>query len=157
MNNNDLFLNHFEYEVQNRAFALLSTDKARFETKNTEFHQFWSTYFELEKLNQLKYKPYAEKYQIKMDAGFSARVKLYFASLSMKLFPTFVLNAMTDATIKYVEKLETLKELSPPEDSTFFDYVIRQERVQAEALTLLNSGAIIEAEISIRKFIDANS
>ena len=54
MNNNDLFLNHFEYEVQNRAFALLSTDKARFETKNTEYHQFWSTYFELEKLNQLK-------------------------------------------------------------------------------------------------------
>jgi hypothetical protein len=70
------------------------------------------------------------------------------------MFPKKLLDGMTDATIKYVEELRRLREISPQEDHAFFDYVIAQEQAQARALQHAQLGRFDLGASVLRSFVE---
>ncbi len=133
---NSRFIELFSYEVQNRAFALLSVSGAE-ETRKGEIDgEFWAAYHRLEALNQQKYTALANQYQIDMSPTTMTEIKNCLAAPIGRLFPETGIGIMRDATIVYIDKLEELKSLADSEDKKFFNYVVMQEQIQAQTLTL---------------------
>ncbi len=135
--NNSRFMELFSYEVQNRAFALLSVSGSEVTRKGDIDGEFWAAYHRLEALNQQKYTAHANQYQIDMSPTTMTEIKNGLAAFIGNLFPETGLGIMRDATIVYIDKLKELESLADSEDKGFFNYVVMQEEIQAETLTLL--------------------
>ena len=71
-----------------------------------------------------------------------------------KLFPSMDLKAIRDATIAYIAELEELKHLATQEEKIFFDYVVKQEQSQADALSLLTQGDLEQATTILKNFLE---
>jgi len=135
----DRFLDGLQYELNNRAFARASMTKLANEPSNGHTQAFFRAYLALENLNQQKYEPIAHKYDLSVNDGVVA-LKIYGARAASWMFSEKMLSVLTDATIAYVEKLRTLRDLAPADDRAFFEYVIAQEQAQADALQHARDG-----------------
>jgi len=133
---NSRFMALFSYEVQNRAFALLSVSDAEATRKGEINGEFWAAYHRLEALNQQMYTAHANQYQIDMSPTSMTEIKNCLAGSIGNLFPETGISIMRDATIDYIEKLKELESLADPEDKAFFNYVVMQEEIQAQTLSL---------------------
>ncbi len=150
---NSRFMALFSYEVQNRAFALLSVSGSE-ETRKDEIDgPFWAAYHRFEILNQHRYAAHADQYQIDMSPTTMTKTKNCLAGFIGSLFFETGLGIMRDATIPYIEKLKELKDLAKAEDKDFFNYVVMQEEIQAETLTLLIDNKHEEAVGVFNEFI----
>lgn len=137
-NQND-FLALLNYELQNRAFAYSAITELR-QSSSEQNSQFWESYYQLEAHNQIVYRNIALKYQLPMETSLATRFRVAAGNLFSAIFPETSLGLIRKATVSYIEQLERLRELSPKSDSDFAEYIVLQEKAQAEALTSLSQG-----------------
>ena len=152
----EMFKKVFQYEINNRAFAFKSILKLAEDSKGTEQEGFWQAYANMERLSQPKYEVMAEKYNLTVNTTL-VNLKSWSINIGMKLFPDKMMSTMTEATIKYVDKLAVLPELGRPEVKDFFNYVVEQEKTQADALILVQDKQYDKAADLINNFIEASS
>ena len=151
--NNPRFIKLLTHEIQNRAFAFKSIRQYAKARAGKPDEKIWSAYFALEQLNQKKYQPVAEKFGISQEATFVTNTKTCLVGVFLSLFPQTAINGVKDATIDYLAQLEELETLASSEDSVFFRYVVLQEKVQAQAITLFTEGKADKATDVIEVFV----
>ena len=151
------FIQLFDYEIQNRAFAL-DTMKALVEDgEPSETLIFFKAYLALEQLNQQRFTPVSDKYQLEMQPRWWTRTRTQLGLWVTALMPQISLTTIHKATMKYVDQLQSLEQLAPQEDKSFFAYVVAQERAQADAVRFLIAGEQDKGITLLNNFITANS
>ncbi|MEO1170849.1 MAG: hypothetical protein AAFX94_02195 [Myxococcota bacterium] len=131
------FLELFEMEVQNRAFALLSAERGLENATSDGDKIFLGAWLDWERFLKERYAPYAKKYGLTQEPETGAKMQANLAVVGQALLPdSKVMNLMLDNTISYVEKLRELERVSPEEDRAFFAFVVEQEEAQVDALRL---------------------
>ena len=153
INDHPQFIKLLTYEIQNRAFALGSVSGSVKTRAGKPDEKVWIAYLSLEQLNRKKYQHVAEKHSISQSATFFTDIKTRLGGVFGSLFPKTAVNIIKHATIAYVEKLEELEKLAVTEDKAFFRYVVLQEKVQAQALTLLSEGNTEQAAAVMEAFV----
>lgn len=148
------FIKRFDYEIQNRAFALNSM-KAAVKDDNQAL-SFFKAYLALEKLNQKLFSPIAKKHQLNIAPRWWTRTRTTLGVWGSALMPEMGAKIMHSVTVKYVPKLEELERLSPAQDKAFFSYVVAQEKAQAEASGLLVNGDVELAAAVLNNFVLKN-
>ena len=155
---NEKFMELFEMEVQNRAFALKSNQFMVEKASNDGDKLFFNTWLTFEEFLQTKYAPFAAKYGLSQKAGSMANLQVSVGKLASDLLPeSIVFQTVLDDTIKYLEKLKELERLAPKEDNAFFSFVVKHEAIQIEALKLRLEDRNQEAADLIKKFIEEHS
>jgi len=150
---NKEFLELFDYEIQNRAFALKSFDGILADDLENTNRAFYEAYHALELVNQKKYRPVAKKYDLDMAPRWWTRTRTSLGLVVGKIFQDSLMKVMHNATVKYVGKLQRLEHLAPDEDKPFFTYVVAQEQAQADAIGFLISGELEKAVKRIDDFV----
>lgn len=146
----------FDYELQNRAFARGYFEELLVNDKENPAYSFFEAYYEMEMITQKKYAPYASKYNLETEARWWTRARMRLGMIMGDWFQDSFMKMMHKATIKYVEKLKKLEQLSPAEDLEFFRYVINQEQAQLDAVTHMVNGDMDKAVATINDFVAAN-
>jgi len=152
---NKAFIELFDYEIQNRAFALNSMKTAAESSTNPAL-PFFKAYLALEQLNQNHFSPIAKKHQLNMAPRWWTRTRTTLGLWGSALFPDIGLKVMHRVTVKYIPQLEALEDLSSAEDKKFFSYVVAQEQAQADASNLLLKGNIAQAAALLNNFVLQN-
>lgn len=147
------FLELFDYEVQNRAFALIALQTLAEKEDDPVRKGFWDAYLALERLNQEKYEPFTKSYGITQEPGFTTSLKASMLVFTYGWFPSYTLKTMHKATVQHVGKLEKMAALADEKDMTFFAYVVSQERIQAEAMLLMINGMEQKAAQLVADFV----
>jgi len=153
---NKEFIKLLDYEIQNRAFALESMRVAVEYGEGKDDLPFKKAYLALEQLNQQRFAPIAEKYQLDMAPRLWTRTRTQLGLGISALMPETALKAIHSATLKYVAQLQKLERLSQPKDKAFFAYVVKQEEVQAAAVGLVLVGKIWLATKMLNSFVAEN-
>ena len=94
-------------------------------------------FFVLERDNDSSYEiaPFAEKYALYQEPRSMANIQAGLGEIALNILPDSIMRkGMRDQTIKYLEKLKELQHIAPKEDADFFDFVVKQEELQIDAL-----------------------
>ena len=151
------FIALLDYEIQNRAFALMTMEALASADYDNLTKSFFEAYLALEKLNQSRFAPYAIKYQLSIKPRWWTKTRTQLGLWFNAFMPETYLSKIHQATINYVAKLEKLQQLSPAEDSDFFAYVVAQEKVQAQATGMVLAGDAQRGAKLLQDFVNANS
>lgn len=152
------FLELFDMEVQNRAFALRICEGMVKRVSDPDDVNWYTAWLGFEQFNQEQYAPFAEKYGLSQEPRVEAKIQAGFGSLGATVLPDNVmLKYMLRETITYLEKLKELARVAPEEDQAFFNYVVEQEELQVDALQLRVDGKSRESAELIRQFVAAHS
>ena len=148
------FLQLFDYEIQNRAYAL-NTISGQLEIVETaELKRFYNAYLALEHLNQQLYSPIAKMYQLEMSPRWWTRTRtqlgLWLAAMRSDISTLKFYHKIASS---YLEQLQTLENLAPEESREFFAYVLAQEKVQADSLGLVVEGQVLAAAELLDDFV----
>lgn len=154
---NQEFLEIFDYEIQNRAFALNSFKAILADDSENPQRAFYEAYLALELANQKKYGPVAKKYDLNMKPRWWTRTRTKLGLIAGNLFQDSLMKVMHNATVKYVGKLQRLEQLAPDEDKPFFVYVVAQEQAQADAIGFLIDGKLEKAAKTIDDFVKTHT
>lgn len=151
------FMDLFDMEVQNRAFALLSAERGLKNAPSEGDKIFLGAWLDWERFLKAQYAPYATKYGLSQDPRKQAKMQASLGALAAGVLSNqSAMEFMLDETIEYVKKLEELEQVSPAEDRAFFEFVVRQEEAQVESLRIRVEGRHQEAADVLRAFM-ANS
>ncbi len=156
-NVSEKFINLFDSEIQNRAFALASMKEFVSSGEANPSLDFFKAYLGLEQLNQRRFLPIADKHQLSIEPRWWTRTRTQLGLWMSGLMPETSLSIIHKATIKYVAQLQELEELSPEQDKAFFAYVVAQEQVQADAMGLLLSGDAEQGTTLLTQFVHENA
>lgn len=151
--NKERFYKLFNYEVQNRAMALIGIKKLSVRLKGTPEGVFWEEYYKLELLNQERFLPITRKYNITLQPELSSKLMAKVWGVFSSIAPKSALKSISDATNDYVSDLEEMALIAPQEDKEFFKYVVEQEIAQAEGMVHLVNGDPQSAAERIRRFL----
>jgi len=146
------FIKLFDYEIQNRAFAL-NTMKTAAEDSANRALPFFKAYLALEELNQKLYSPIATKHELNMMPRWWTRTRTTLGLWGAALLPDVGLKVAHRITVDYVPQLEELESLSPEEDKAFFNYVVAQEKAQADASGMILKGNVEQAAGILKSFV----
>ena len=136
----------FEMEVQNRAFALKSAQRMAAKVTSEEDKYFCNAWVAFEEFNQIKYAPYAKKYNLSQEPQMKANMQVGLAGLALDILPeSIAFKTMLEQTVNYNEKLKELRKIAPEEDKEFFEFVVDQEEAQIAGIQLCIEGKIKEA------------
>lgn len=144
-----------EYEAENRAFALLWTQEAARETQDPDAKAFWEAYAQLELLNQEKYAPHLAQHGIAAEPGRKTRTAVWASGFVLSPESSRSIEFMRNAARDYVCKLERLQSLAT-DNEDFYSYVVAQEQVQADALSLAVEGDLSGGTEAFTAFVEAN-
>ncbi len=148
----------FDMEVQNRAFALKSSQFMAEKASGEGDKLFFNTWVDFEQFLQKTYAPYAAKYALSQEARGMANLQVGIGKVAANLLPeSIVFQTVLDETIKYLEKLKELERLAPQEDRAFFSFVVKQEEVQIEVLKLRLESKNQEAADLLITFVKEHS
>ena len=151
------FLQLFDMEVQNRAFALKACRNAMDNASTEGDKIFFDAWLDFEQFLQKKYAPVAEKYALSQEPRSMANIQAGLGEIALNILPDSVMRkGMRDQTIQYLEKLKELHRIAPSEDANFFRFVVKQEELQIDALQFWVDGNNNEAAKLLRGFIKAN-
>jgi len=151
------FLNLFDREVQNRAFALLSMSAISEKVTEGGDKTFYNEWVAFEEFLQKQYKPYAEKYGLSQEPRSTAKAQAFFGELASDILPqkTFY-ETMLDQTEDYLEKLKKLPDYATSEDFEFARFVVKQEEAQVKAIAHKIKGENQEAASVFADFVNSN-
>jgi len=153
----EAFLQLFEKEVQNRAFALLSISAISEKVTEDGDKILYREWVAFEEFLQKQYKPYAEKYGLSQEPRSTAKAQAFFGELASDILPqkTFY-ETMLDQTEDYLEKLKKLPEYATSEDLEFARFVVKQEEAQVKAIAHKIKGENQEAANVFADFVNSN-
>lgn len=148
------FLQLFDYEIQNRAYALNTISGQLEIIKTTELRRFYNAYLALEQLNQQLYSPIAKTYQLEMSPRWWTRTRtqlgIWLAAMRSDIS---TLKFYHKIASNYLDQLQTLENQAPEESREFFTYVFAQEQVQAKSLGLAIEGQVLAAAELLDSFV----
>ena len=148
----------FEMEVQNRAFALKSAQRMASKAESDEDRYFTAAWVAFEEFLQVKYSPFAAKYNLSQKAGIKANIDVGLAGLALDILPDAIaLKTMLNQTVNYNEKLKELRKIAPKEEKDFFEFVVDQEEIQIAGIQLCIEGKMKEAADLVTDFIKKHS
>ena len=137
MKNQSEFTKLFKYEIQNRAMSYAAMQVMVRKNITPGILKWFEAYLEFEILNQNRYSPVAAKYHIDVKPEFSTKLTVSLLRLAYYIVPQKTIwNYALKETAAYVAQLERLRDIAPEEDTVFFDYVVAQEKLQVETITL---------------------
>ena len=149
------FMELFDMELQNRAFALKACINASENSTAEGDKVFFGAWLEFEQFLQEKYAPFAEKYGLSQEPRTIAKIQAGLGEMALNILPDSLMRKeMRDQTIAYLEKLKELQKVAPPEDAAFFDFVVKQEKLQIDALQFWVDERYDEAAQLLRNFIE---
>ncbi len=153
----EAFIQLFDKEVQNRAFALLSISAIAEKVTEDEDKILYKEWVAFEKFLQKQYKPYADKYGLSQEPRGTAKAQAFFGELASDILPqeTFY-ETMLDQTEDYLEQLKKLPEYATSEDLEFARFVVKQEEAQVQAIAHKIKGENQEAADVFADFINSN-
>ena len=141
MAKNERFLELFDMEVQNRAFAL-KVNKDLGETAVSDSDKaFYTAWVAFETFLQRAYAPVARKYGLSQSPRTGANLQVGLARFGVGILPDRMMTKIVlEDTIKYLEKLKELQRAAPEQDAEFFAFVVKHEVAQIDALRLRVDG-----------------
>lgn len=151
------FLKLFDMEIQNRAFALKGSINAYEGSSSEDDKTFFNAWLEFEQFLQEKYAPFAKKYSLSQEPRSMANIQAGLGEIALNILPDSVMRkTMRDQTVEYLEKLKDLRKVAPKEDFGFFDFIVKQEEFQIDALQLWIDEKYEDAAILLKSFIEEN-
>jgi len=155
---NEIALTRNAMEVQNRAFALKSAQRMASKASSDEDRYFTDAWVAFEEFLQVKYSPFAAKYNLSQKAGIKANIQVGLGGLALDILPDAIaLKTMLNQTVNYNEKLKELRKIAPKEEKEFFEFVVDQEEVQIAGIQLCIEGKMKEAADLVTDFIKKHS
>ena len=152
------FLELFDMEVQNRAFALKVNKELGAAALGDANKRFYSAWVAFEEFLQKAYAPFAHKYGLDQSPRAGANLQVGLARFGAGLLPDSVMTEVVlQDTVKYLEKLKELYRFSPAEDRDFFAFVVKHEEAQIEALRLRGEGKKEAAAQLLTTFVAENA
>ncbi|MCI4670503.1 MAG: hypothetical protein MRZ79_20370 [Bacteroidia bacterium] len=153
----EAFIQLFDREVQNRAFALLSMSAISEKAVSDGDKTFYNQWVVFEEFLQKKYKPYADKHGLSQEPRSKAKAEAFFGKLASDILPKKKFyKTMLDQTKDYLEKLKKLPEYATKEDMEFAHFVVKQEEAQVQAIEHRIKGKNQEAADVLANFINSN-
>ncbi len=153
----EAFIQLFDKEVQNRAFALLSMSAIAEKVTEDGDKTFYNAWVAFEEFLQTKYKPYADKHELSQEPRGTAKTQAFFGKLASDILPKKKFyKMMLDQTEDYLEKLKKLPEYATNEDLEFARFVVKQEEAQIQAIAHRIEGENQEAADVLADFINSN-
>jgi len=151
------FIQLFDKEVQNRAFALLSMSNISEKVTAEGDKTFYNGWVAFEEFLQTKYKPYADKHGLSQAPRGTSKAQAFFGELASDVLPKKKFyKLMLDATEDYLEDLKKLPEYASDEDLEFARFVVAQEEVQIQAIVHRIKGRNQEAADVLADFMNSN-
>ena len=151
------FMELFDMEIQNRAFALKGSVNAKDNASTDGDKIFFGAWLEFEQFLQKKYAPFAEKYELSQEPKSMANIQAGLGEIALNILPDSVMRkGMRNQTIQYLEKLKKLQRVAPLEDADFFNFVVKQEELQIDALQFWIDGENEEAAKLLKNFMKEN-
>ncbi len=151
------FMELFDMEVQNRAFALKGAINANDNASTDGDKIFFGAWVDFEEYLQKKYSPSAKKYELSQEPRSMAKIQAGLGEIALNILPDSVMRTgMRDQTIQYLKKLKELQRVAPKEDAAFFDFVVAQEELQIDALQFWIDENYEEAAKILRNFMEEN-
>lgn len=136
----------FDMEVQNRAFALKSAQRMAAKVSSDEDKYFCDAWLAFEEFLQIKYAPYAKKYNLSQEARIEANIQVGLGGLVLDILPdSIAFKMILDQTVNYNEKLKELRKIAPEGEKEFFEFVVDQEEAQIAGIQLCIEGKLKEA------------
>lgn len=117
-------------ELNNRKLAGLVVSALAETHKGTPQGEFWLAYTQLEVKQWPIYEEQAKLHELR-PGGLLLSLKAHASIVFARFFPETFINMLAQATDKYASELAAF--VPPATEQTFWDYVIAQERAQAEA------------------------
>ena len=153
----EAFIQLFDKEVQNRAFALLSMSAISEKVTADGDKTFYNAWVAFEEFLQKKYKPYADKHGLSQEPRGTAKAQAFFGELASDILPKKKFyKTMLSQTKDYLEKLKRLPEYATNEDLEFARFVVKQEEVQIQAIEHRIKGENQEAADVLADFVNSN-
>ncbi|HAA18822.1 MAG TPA: hypothetical protein DCR93_21385 [Cytophagales bacterium] len=153
----EAFIQLFDKEVQNRAFALLSMSAISEKVTEEEDKTFYYGWVAFEEFLQGKYKPYADKHGLSQEPRSKAKAEAFFGELASDILPKRKFyETMLDQTEDYLEKLKKLPGYATDEDLEFARFVVKQEEAQIQAIEHRIKGENQAAADVLADFINSN-
>ena len=153
----EAFIQLFDREVQNRAFALLSMSAISEKATEDGDKTFYNGWVAFEEFLQKKYKPYADKHGLSQAPQNKAKRQAFFGEIASDILPKRKFyKMMLNQTEDYLEKLKKLPELATDEDLEFARFVVKQEEAQIQAIKHRIKGENQEAADLFANFINSN-
>lgn len=147
------FLNGINYELQNRAFALIAIARIANRVQGTQEYIFWSAYESLERFNTPHYFAYAEKLGLDATPSFLTKAKASLISSTPSFLLDELLKLVYAKTKVYLEDLKQVHAQGTEADREFLDYMLAQEQVQIELMELAIKKQYREISPKIDHFI----
>ena len=99
------FMELFDMEVQNRAFALKACINANDNSSTEGDKIFFGAWIDFEEFLQKKYAPFTEKYELSQEPRSMANIQAGLGEIALNILPDSIMRkGMRDQTIKYLEK-----------------------------------------------------
>lgn len=117
-------------ELNNRKLAGMVVSSLAEAHEGTSQGEFWLAYSQLEEKQWPIYEEQAKLHELR-PGGLLLSLKAHASILFARLFPETFINMLTQATHEYASELAAFA--PPATQQAFWDYVIAQERAQAEA------------------------
>ena len=148
------FLELFDMEVQNRAFALKVNKDLGEAASDPGEKVFYTAWIAFEEFLQRAYAPFARKYGLSQSPRTGANVQVGLARFGAGMLPEKIMTELVlGDTIKYLEKLKELERAAPKEDAEFFAFVVKHEETQIEALRIRLDGTKAAAAKLLDTFV----
>ncbi|MGW5780639.1 hypothetical protein [Streptomyces sp. NPDC003863] len=146
------FREGFDYELQNRQFALISMSGVARRLHGDPQLSFWGGYSELERFNVPRYEQAAHRWGMnaKPTGWTKTRGTLIGATPKFMLRP--LLKFAYPKTVKYLEDLRRVRGTGPKDGKAFLDYMVDQEVIQIEMMQLALSGRFSDIAPKLEEF-----
>ncbi|MFE3455768.1 hypothetical protein ACFXJ8_43370 [Nonomuraea sp. NPDC059194] len=130
------FTKAFEYELQNRAFALRAMFGIARRLHGDPQNDFWGGYARLERFNVPRYAEAAQRWGLDPQPQTWTRIRGTVIGATPKFMLRSLLKFAYPKTVEYLEELRRMRGLGPDDGKAFLDYVVDQEVVQIEMMQL---------------------
>lgn len=152
------FLELFDMEIQNRAFALKVNRDLGAVAVGDDTKIFYTAWIAFEEFLQQACAPVARKYGLAQTPRAGANLQVGLARFGAGVLPESVMTKIVlQDTINYLEKLKELYRVAPSEDRDFFAFVVKHEEAQIEALRLRGDGNKEAAAQLLTSFVADNA
>ncbi|MFF2777404.1 hypothetical protein ACFVU3_21135 [Streptomyces sp. NPDC058052] len=130
------FSKGFDYELQNRQFALISMSGVARRLGRDPQVAFWGGYSELERFNVPRYEQAARKWGMNTEPTAWTKARGSLVGATPKFMLRSLLKFAYPRTVKYLDDLRRVRGAGPGDGRKFLDYMIDQEVVQIEMMRL---------------------
>ncbi|WP_435220542.1 hypothetical protein [Streptomyces sp. Tue6028] len=130
------FTKAFDYELQNRAFAMLSMSGIARRLKGDPQNAFWSGYVKLEQFNAPRYAEAARRWGLDDQPTQWTKIRGKAIGATPKFMLRSLLKFAYPKTVEYLEDLRRMRGVGPDDGKAFLEYVVEQEILQIEMMQL---------------------